>query len=205
MGKDDPGGEYRSAVPAVRVGDAERDRTATLLREHCVQGRLTLDEFSARVDDLYRARNDQELAAVLRDLPEAAPGVHPGKRRGWLVTIIGSEQRRGPWRVPRRMFGFSLLGAPDLDFRQAVIDDEEVRITSISLIGVVTAIVPAGVEVELGGLALVGGNDFMTRHEIEHIPGGPRLRIRSYALIGGARIKHVRTKRPSLSRPGSKG
>jgi hypothetical protein len=189
---DEPGGEDRSAVPAVRVGDAERDRTATLLREHCVQGRLTLDEFSARVDDLYRARNDQELAAVLGDLPEPAAGARPGKRRGWLVTIIGSEQRRGPWRVPRRMFGFSLLGAPDLDFREAVIDDEEVRITSISLIGVVTAIVPAGVEVELGGLALVGGNDFTTEDSVKHIPDGPRIRIRSFALFGGARIEHVR-------------
>jgi hypothetical protein len=73
-----------------------------------------------------------------------------------------------------------------------VIDDEEVRITSISLIGVVTAIVPAGVEVELGGLALVGGNDFMTEETVKHIPDGPRIRIRSFALFGGARVKHVR-------------
>jgi hypothetical protein len=189
---DEPGGEDRSAVPAVRVGDAERDRAASLLREHCVQGRLTLDEFSARVDDLYRARNDQELAAVLRDLPEPAPGAPPGKRRGWLVTIIGSVQRRGPWRVPRHVFAFSLLGAPDFDFRQAVIDDDEVRITSISIIGVVTAVVPAGVEVELGGLALIGGNDFTTKGKVKHIPDGPLIRIRSFALFGGARVRHVR-------------
>jgi len=32
-----------------RVADADRDRTVTLLREHVVEGRLTLDEFSERV------------------------------------------------------------------------------------------------------------------------------------------------------------
>jgi hypothetical protein len=164
------------------------------LREHCVRGRLTLEEFSTRIDDLYRARTEQDLELALRELPALAPSAAAGrgKRRSWLLTIIGSVQRRGPWRVPRRVFAFSFLGAPDLDFRQAVIDDEEVGITSISLIGVVTAIVPAGVEVELGGLALVGGNDFTTKETVKHIPDGPRIRIRSFALLGGARIEHVR-------------
>ena len=34
---------------AERVADADRDRTITMLREHVVEGRLTLDEFSERV------------------------------------------------------------------------------------------------------------------------------------------------------------
>jgi hypothetical protein len=185
-------GEDRPALPAVRVGDVERDRAATTLREHAVHGRLTLEEFSARLDDLYRAKTDQELALVLRELPTSPVAPTARKRRSWLVTIIGSVQRRGPWRVPRRVFAFSLIGAPDFDFRQALIDDEEVRITSISFMGVVTAIVPAGVEVELGGLALVGGNDFATEKTVKHVPDGPRIRIRSFALFGGARIEHVR-------------
>ena len=37
------------AAMTVRVADADRDRTVALLREHVVDGRLTLDEFSARV------------------------------------------------------------------------------------------------------------------------------------------------------------
>ncbi|MBX6773243.1 MAG: DUF1707 domain-containing protein, partial [Chloroflexi bacterium] len=31
----------------IRVGDAERDRAIAVLRDACVEGRLTLDEFSA--------------------------------------------------------------------------------------------------------------------------------------------------------------
>jgi hypothetical protein len=105
----------------------------------------------ARLDELYRVRDDQELAAVLRDLPAAREGGPRIARRSWLITLIGSVQRRGPWQVARRLFGFSLLGAPDLDFRQAVISEAEVRIVSFSVVGVLTAIVPAGIDVATYG------------------------------------------------------
>jgi class 3 adenylate cyclase len=179
-------------APGVRLGDADREQVAALLREHCVEGRLTLDEFSSRLDALYAARTDAELAAVLRDLPERTSEPARGKRRSWLVTLLGSVQRRGPWRVPKRIFAFSLVGSPDLDFRRAVIEAEEVRITSFALMGALTAIVPAGVDVELGGLALVGGNDFVTSQDVPPTRGGPKLKIRCYALFGGARVQHVR-------------
>jgi hypothetical protein len=183
-------------LPVVRVGDAERDHAAMVLREHCVHGRLTLEEFYARLDELYRARNDQELAAVLRELPDPQESGLRVQRRSWLITLIGSVQRRGPWRVARRLFGFSLLGAPDLDFRQAVIGEAEVRIISFSVVGVLTAIVPAGVEVELRGVGLVGGNDLMTREHVAPAPNGPRIRIWAFALIGGARVRQVRGELP---------
>jgi Domain of unknown function (DUF1707) len=180
------------ATPSVRLADADRERAGALLREHCVEGRLTLEEFSSRLDGLYSARTDAELAAVLEGLPELASEPARAKRRSWLVTVLGSVQRRGPWRVPRRIFAFSVVGSPDLDFRRAVIDTEEVRITSIALMGVLTAYVPAGVDVELGGLSLVGGNDLVTRDDVAPTRGGPRLRIRCYTVFGGARVAHVR-------------
>ena len=184
-------------LSAVRVGDAERDHAATVLREHCVHGRLTLEEFSARLDELYRARNDQELAAVLRELPDPQAVGPRVARRSWLITLIGSVQRRGPWRVARRVFGFSLLGAPDFDFRQAVIGDADVRIVSFSVIGALTAIVPAGIDVELHGFGLVGGNDLMTTEHVEAAPNGPRIRIWAFAFIGGARVRQVRAELPA--------
>jgi len=185
-----------SGLPAVRVGDAERDQAAAVLREHCVHGRLTLEEFSARLDELYRVRDEQELTAVLRDLPAARQTDARIPRRSWLITLIGSVQRRGPWRVARRVFAFSLLGAPDLDFRQAVIGEAEVRIVSISVIGAVTAIVPAGVEVEVRGVGLIGGNDLLTTEHVAPAPDGPRIVIWSFAILGGARVQQVRAELP---------
>lgn len=178
------------------AADTDREQVGALLREHCVQGRLTLDEFSSRLDALYAARTDADLAGVLRDLPQTMSDPAPGKRRSWLVTLLGSVQRRGPWRVPKRIFAFSVIGSPDFDFRRAVIDAEEVRITSFALMGALTAIVPAGIEVELGGVSLIGGNDFVTDDDVAPGRGGPRLRIRCYSLLGGARIQHVRAGEP---------
>jgi hypothetical protein len=170
-----------------RVGDADRERTAALLREHAVEGRLTLEEYSARLDEAFAATTEIALAETLRELPERAAAPLPAKRRAWLVTLLGSVQRRGRWTAPRRIIAFSLLGAPDLDFRQASVTGD-VKVTTISLMGALTAIVPAGIEIEVGGLALIGGNDVFGGGEQPPAGGGPRILIRSYALIGGARV-----------------
>jgi Domain of unknown function (DUF1707) len=178
-----------SSPPAVRVSDADREQTVVRLREHTVAGRLTLEEFSQRVDRALAARTRAELDAATEHLPQ--PKAPPGRARGLLITLFGSEQRRGRWLVPERIWAVSLVGAPDLDFRQAAIASSEVQVTSFSIVGALTALVPAGVDVELGGLALVGGND-LTGDAPATAGEGPTIRIRSYALIGGARVTLVR-------------
>jgi hypothetical protein len=174
-------------VEGTRIGDADRERVADVLREHTVEGRLTLEEYTSRLDDVFSATSEGELVATLRELPERPAELRARRQRSWLVTLLGSVQRRGRWAAPRRIFAFSLLGAPDFDFRQASVDGD-VRITSVSLIGALTATVPAGVEVEVGGLALIGGNDVYGEGDKPPVAGGPRVRIRSYAVLGGARV-----------------
>ena len=172
----------------VRIGDADRERVAGLLRDHTVEGRLTLEEFAQRLDEVFAADSEQALVATLRELPDRPSAPPAPKKRGWLVTLLGSVQRRGRWTAPRRIFALSLLGAPDFDFRQASVTGD-VRITSVSLIGALTAIVPPAVDVELGGVALIGGNDLMAAEGITPpVADSPKLRIRSYAVIGGARV-----------------
>jgi Domain of unknown function (DUF1707) len=174
-------------MEGTRVGDADREQAANVLREHTVEGRLTLEEYVSRLDDVYAATSDRELVATLRELPERPADPPTRGRRSWLVTLIGSVQRRGRWAAPRRIIAFSLLGAPDFDFRQASVDGD-VWITSVSVVGALTAIVPEGIEVEVGGLALIGGNDVFGSGGKPPAAGGPRVRIRSYALLGGARV-----------------
>ena len=55
--------------PRMRASDADRERTATLLREHHAQGRLTPEEFNDRLDRTFAARTIGELDALLADLP----------------------------------------------------------------------------------------------------------------------------------------
>jgi hypothetical protein len=53
----------------IRASDADRDRTAALLREHHAAGRLTAEEFHERLDAALNAKTLGELDDLLEDLP----------------------------------------------------------------------------------------------------------------------------------------
>jgi hypothetical protein len=55
--------------PRIRASDADRDRTAALLREHHAAGRLTAEEFNERLEKVYAAKTLGELDELLADLP----------------------------------------------------------------------------------------------------------------------------------------
>jgi Domain of unknown function (DUF1707) len=55
---------------SMRVSDADRDEAVAVLREHLLAGRLTLEEFSERVEAALQARFGTELARVQDDLPK---------------------------------------------------------------------------------------------------------------------------------------
>jgi Domain of unknown function (DUF1707) len=69
------------AAPALRASDAERERTATLLRDHAAAGRLTPEELGERLDGAYAARTVGELDALVHDLPAVGPHARPPQRR----------------------------------------------------------------------------------------------------------------------------
>ena len=67
----------------MRVGNADRERVVEQLRKHTAEGRLTLEEFSDRVSEVYAARTAGELATTLRELPtdRAARAVAERRKR----------------------------------------------------------------------------------------------------------------------------
>lgn len=87
--------------PRIRASDADRERTATLLREHHAQGRLSPEEFNERLDQVFAAKTLGELDALLADLPGIdlyrlpAAGIRPappGARRSGGGSVV---ERRG--------------------------------------------------------------------------------------------------------------
>jgi hypothetical protein len=180
-------------LPEVRASDAEREQVVVELREHAAQGRLTLEEFSQRVDEAYAAKTVAELEQVKRELPafSAVPATRPRRKaRSWLVSIMGGADRKGRWRVPRRMSVLTLMGGCDLDLRQAEIEHDEVTITVLSIMGGTDVYVPEGVEVDVGGFTLMGGTD-EHGHDAPPRPGTPLIRIRAITLMGGTDVWHV--------------
>ena len=55
--------------PRIRASDADRDRTAALLREHHAAGRLTAEEFHERMERAMEATTLGELDELMSDLP----------------------------------------------------------------------------------------------------------------------------------------
>jgi hypothetical protein len=74
--------------PRLRASDADRERTAQLLREHHAVGRLTAEEFEGRLGQVFQARTLGELDALLADLPAIdlyqlpSAGIRPTRRGG---------------------------------------------------------------------------------------------------------------------------
>src|SRR5690348_15701544 len=59
--------------PRLRASDADRDRVAEVLRRALTDGRLTVEEFDARLDACFAARTFGDLDAVVDDLPAPSP------------------------------------------------------------------------------------------------------------------------------------
>jgi hypothetical protein len=90
--------------PNIRSSDADRDRAASLLREHHAAGRLTAEEFSERLDRAFEARTVGEIDALLKDLPgidlyrlpDAALTRQPRQRQ---VRQRSPGRHSGAWRA----------------------------------------------------------------------------------------------------------
>jgi class 3 adenylate cyclase len=74
--------------PGLRASDADRERIATLLRDHYGAGRLSDEDLSERVEAAYGARSMSELQALTADLPSPArPSQHRRRRSGLEVSF----------------------------------------------------------------------------------------------------------------------
>jgi hypothetical protein len=168
--------------PAARISDADRERAVVALREHCVEGRLALEEFSERVEEAFAARTALDLEAIMRELPTPAVPERRSPKR-LTLSAFGRFERKGRWRVPRRTFAIVAFGDIDLDLRQAVIEREVVTVELLALFGNVDVYVPEGVEVDVGGLVLFGHRREWGRDE-PPLPRTPLVRIRALSLFG---------------------
>jgi hypothetical protein len=173
-------------LPSPRVADADRDRVIVELREHCVAGRLTLEEFASRTDQAIDARTTQDLEAITRDLPSEQAPPEPKLGTRTMMMLIGGISRRGRWRVPGRLRLIGLIGGLELDLTEAVIENDEPVIEAWQVIGGMEIKVPEGIEVEVEGLIVLGGTE--NESPGRHVAGGPRVRVRHFALIGGTEV-----------------
>ena len=198
MAMDDHPKTGPGAVPELRVSEGERDKAAAALAKYCGEGRLTLEEFSQRVEVVLAARTQSDIDRVMSDLPKGqdVPAyTSPVPASGWFVSILSGSARKGRWRPKPKTKALAIMGGVDLDFRKAEIEGSEVTITAIAIMGGINIIVPEGVIVHLEGFAIMGGKD-MRLADVPILPGSPVIRVRAFPIMGGV---SVRTKRPAAA------
>jgi hypothetical protein len=111
----------------LRVSDADRQSTIDALSRHTADGRLTLEEFEARVDETLQATTHRDLEVALRELPADRPGdrrprierrIHVERRLRaamvWMLIIVVSVAALGLgtlwWLLPLAWFRFARFG-----------------------------------------------------------------------------------------------
>lgn len=164
-----------SASPAIRASDRERDAATRQLQEAFAEGRLDDGEFDQRMRAALTARTRGDLDVLLADLPAATAsagggtavvpaGPPPGR---FAVGIKGTVRRAGRWRVPARCTALAYKGGGLLDLRAAELTAPVTTITAVAYKSRIDILVPPGVRVETGGLAVSTG--------ASAVPGGPPL------------------------------
>ncbi len=180
-----------------RVADADRDRTVTQLREHVVEGRLTLDEFSDRVGQALQARTRGDLVTVMADLPQTTQVAQtlpeptttaPRKKGRWHVAVMSGHSTKGRWRISGKTNAVAVMGGCEMDLRRAELEGPEIEITAVAFWGGIDILVPEGFDVELRGFSFMGGRDLRLR-DVPIVPGSPRIVVRAFAIMGGIDVK----------------
>src|SRR5215470_9889397 len=197
--------------PPILASDAERERTSEVLRQASVEGRLTLDEFSERVEQALAARTRDELQAVTRDLPAVAPARAPQPMQSMQpiqpmqpaqayprtaarqpvrssVSIMSAVERKGFWRVDAETLAVSVMGSCKLDLRGAAISAPVTTINAYTVMGSIDVVVPFGVEVELEGIAIMGSKEAKLKGPPPP-PGAPVVRVNAFSLMGSVTVR----------------
>ncbi len=186
---------------SLRVSDADRDEAVAVLREHLLAGRLTLEEFSERVEAALQSRFSGELARVRADLPEIFVETKRPHRKAtrFSAALLGHVTRRGRLRLRRWTVATSTFGDLDFDLRDATITERRTKVTVLAAFGNVDVYVPEGVNVDIGGAAVFGHRRDWG-HDTDR-PDAPTVQVRVLGFGGTIDVWRV----PSDMRASSYG
>jgi Domain of unknown function (DUF1707)/Cell wall-active antibiotics response 4TMS YvqF len=171
--------------PKERLSDAERDQTVEWLRDHLLAGRLTLEEFSQRVDQAYAARVRADLQQLRLGLPSPEPLPEGRSRRRatrFTGALFGRVVKRGRITLRRWTVAGGAFCDVDLDLREAEIQAQRTTLTVLVGFGNVDVYVPENVNVTVSGVT-IGGRRREWGEDIER-RSAPAISVRAISLLG---------------------
>jgi len=217
----DPATPAGRGAAVLRASDDDRERVAEVVRRAAVDGRLDMAELDERLGAVYAARTYGELAETTADLPDtagpspsparplvgpgasrdpavAAPVVVSGPAAGAAVAVFSGTKRTGRWTVPEQLSAIAVMGAVELDLREADLAAREVVVTVFALFGSVEIVVPEGLTVRADGMGLFGQFDSAGAGEAG--PDVPVLVVRGAAVFGSVDVRRKPPRQPGAGR-----
>jgi DUF1707 SHOCT-like domain len=198
----------------MRVSDTDREQAAEVLREAAGQGRISLDELDERLESAYAAKTYADLAALTHDLPPSGRMPVPPGGAGQLsriggtpgstvsIAIMSGARRTGRWVVPRNYVSVAVMGGVELDLREAQFSEAVVTLHAYTVMGGIQITVPEDVEVDVSGVAFMGGFDHNASGP--GVPGAPQVRVLGFALMGGVEVRRKPRKAIDGKRPANR-
>ncbi|WP_151485221.1 DUF1707 SHOCT-like domain-containing protein [Streptomyces albicerus] len=144
--------------PELRASHADRDRVVDVLRVAAGDGRLTAAELDERLEAALSARTVSELTPLTADLPPVSASA--GAAVAEVKDVLRIEQRFsavervGRWVVPRRLELAVEWCEVTLDFTQAVITQDTLRIDVDMRGKTLTLVTRPGIVVDADALRL---------------------------------------------------
>lgn len=161
------------------------------LNQAYAEGRLSLEEFDDRSSAAYRATFDDELRALLHDLPDAQHAVAAPVDTVELRTDSATIKRTGDWAVPRRLRVTSASGTVRLDFTEARVPFPVVDVELTVDSGTTVIILPRGGTADLDGVRTDHGT-IRSRVPARPEPGVLHVRVSGYTMCGTIKVRQGR-------------
>ncbi|SEA02778.1 LiaF domain-containing protein [Alkalimonas amylolytica] len=140
-------------------------------------------------DAKYRAMWSQNFAAS-NTAPSTAKTISANESsdKDRLVSILSSDERSGPWRVPQHLTIVNALSSVELDFSEALFEHQQVTLQLSNWLGSISIKVPEHVAV------LSDVNNIAASTDNSVGSGEPRsgkthcIRIQGYSVLGSLDI-----------------
>lgn len=184
-----------------------REQVLDLLSQYFTAGRIELEDMERRMEIAARAATVAELDSALEGLretrpaPAAAPLAAPmgpdrpaGKK--WSLAFMSGINRKGRWFPASKHTAAVLMGGVVLDFRYADLLPGTTEVTLWVMWGGVEIVVPPDLDVEVDGVAIIGGVQDLAQHPGPLEAQRFRLRVRARVLMGGVDVKVRQRKDP---------
>ncbi len=182
-----------------------RDQVILTLQHGYAHDLIDEDEYEKRINEATNSDNKNALISLVLDLPfveeDKEPKISsssysgdliinngPVKNHTTLLTLLSGIEKKGMWKPPKNINVLTLLGGTNIDFSKAAFNPGTTRIKITCIMGGVEITVPRGINVEVGGIPIMGGIDNKT--DDTYSPDVPILKIKAVVIMGGVEIKH---------------